>query len=165
VTVSPPSPSSVGAVVTVTAHATGCPDPVYHFDVLAPGATSYQMVQDYSTSPSLTWSTTGLAPGIYRFSVWARDAASSGTYGNSSGRWDAYDNDTVYSLTASCSAVGVSGAPSSLVGAGVAVTLTAHASGCSNPLYHFDVLAPGATNYQMVQDYSTSPSLTWNTLP
>jgi spore germination protein YaaH len=159
----PSSPVGAGGTVTLTAHASGCSNPLYHFSVLAPGATTYQMVQDYSTSPSLTWNTTGLAPGAYRFSVWARDAASSGVYGNSSGRWDAYDNDTVYSLTASCSAVGVSGAPSSPVGAGVAVTLTAHASGCSNPLYHFDVLAPGATTYQMVQDYSTSPSLTWNT--
>jgi hypothetical protein len=163
VTVSPPSPSSVGAVVTVTAHATGCPDPVYHFDVLAPGATSYQMVQDYSTSPSLTWSTTGLAPGIYRFSVWARDATSSGAYGNSAGRWDAYDNNTVYTLAPVCGAVSVTVSPPSPSSVGAVVTVTAHATGCPNPVYHFGVLAPGATTYQMVQDYSTSPTFTWNT--
>jgi len=163
VTVTPSSSTTLGTTVTVTAHATGCPNPVYHFNVMAPGATSYTVVQDYSTSPTLTWNTTGLAPGSYRFSVWARDAASSGVYGNSSGRWDAYDNGTVYSLIASCSAVGVSVAPSSPAGVGGTVTLTAHASGCTNPVYHFNVMAPGATSYTLVQDYSSSPTFTWNT--
>jgi hypothetical protein len=163
VTVSPPSPSSVGAVVTVTAHATGCNNPVYHFGVLAPGATTYQMVQDYSTSPSLTWNTTGLAPGIYRFSVWARDAASSGAYGNSAGRWDAYDNNTVYTLATVCGAVSVSVSPTSPSKVGTGVIVTAHAAGCANPLYHFSVLAPGATSYTVVQGYSSSASFTWNT--
>jgi hypothetical protein len=66
--------------------------------VLAPGATSYTVVQGNSTSATFTWNTTGLAPGTYRFSVWATDAASSGVYGNSAGRWDAYNNDTVFVL-------------------------------------------------------------------
>jgi len=166
VSVTPTSPVGIGKTVTVTALASGCPDPnpVYHFSVMAPGATTYQMVQDYSTSPSFSWNTMGLAPGTYRFSVWARDASSSGAYGNSSGRWDAYDNSTLYSLT-TCSAVAVSVAPGSAVGVGGTVTLTAQASGCPNPnpLYHFNLMAPGSTTYQMVQDYSTSPTFTWNT--
>jgi hypothetical protein len=86
--------------VTVTANASGCPNanPVYHFAVMAPGATTYTMVQDYSTSATFTWTTTGLASGTYRFSVWARDAASSGAYSNSSGAWDAYNNGLTFTI-------------------------------------------------------------------
>jgi hypothetical protein len=166
VSVAPSSPAAIGKTVTLNAHASGCPDPnpVYHFGVMAPGATTYTVVQDYSTSASFVWNTTGLAPGTYRFSVWARDANSSGAYGYSGGRWDAYDNSTVYGVT-TCSGVSVSVAPSSAAGIGKSVTLTAQASGCPNPnpVYHFGVMAPGATTYTVVQDYSTSPTFTWNT--
>jgi hypothetical protein len=47
----------------------------------------------------LTWNTTGLAPGTYHFSVWVRDTNSAGAQGNQFGTWDAYNNNTVYSLT------------------------------------------------------------------
>jgi uncharacterized protein (DUF2141 family) len=166
VSVTPTSPVGIGKTVTLTALASGCPDPnpLYHFGVLAPGASTYQLAQDYSTSPTFSWNTTGLVPGTYRFSVWARDANGSGAYGNSYGRWDSYDNSTLYNVT-TCSAVGVSVVPNSPVGIGGTVTLTVHASGCpnTNPVYHFSVLAPGATAYQMVQDYSTTSTFTWNT--
>lgn len=163
VTVSPPSPAAGGATVIVTAHATGCPNPVYHFGVMAPGSSIYQTVQDYSSSATLTWNTAGLAAGAYRFSVWARDAASPGEMGNSSGRWDAFDNNTVYTLTPACSSVSVTVSPAGPSKAGTVVVITAHASGCPNPVYHFSVLAPGTSAYQIVQDYSTSGTYTWNT--
>jgi uncharacterized protein (DUF2141 family) len=161
---SPLSAAEVGKTVTLTAAASGCPDPnpLYHFGVLAPGATTYQLAQDYSTSPTMTWNTSGLVPGTYRFSVWAKDANSFGAFGNSDGRWDAYNNDTLYTL-GGCSAVSVSTSPPSMTEVGGNVTVTATASGCTNPLYHFGVLAPGATTYQLAQDYSASPTLSWNT--
>jgi uncharacterized protein (DUF2141 family) len=159
---SPLSTAEVGGNVTLTASASGCANPLYHFGVLAPGASTYQMVQDYSTSPTLSWNTTGLVPGTYRFSVWAKDANSSGAFGNSAGRWDAYNNDTLYTLSG-CSTVSVSSSPPSTAEVGGNVTITAAASGCAHPLYHFGVLAPGASAYQLAQDYSTSPTLTWNT--
>ena len=163
VTVSPPSPAAVGTAVLVTAHATGCPNPVYHFGVLAPGATTYATVQQYSTKDSFSWTTAGKAPGQYRFSVWARDAASSGLFGNSAGRWDAYDNGTVYSLTPVCTSVSVTVTPTSPAKASTGVTVTAHATGCSSPLFHFALLAPGATTYTTVQDYSSSGVFKWTT--
>jgi uncharacterized protein (DUF2141 family) len=166
VSAAPGSPVGVGRTVTLNAQASGCPNPnpLYRFMVLAPGATSYTVVQDYVTSPTFTWNTTGLAPGTYRFSVWARDASSSGAYGNSSGRWDVYNNNTVYTLS-TCSALNLTVSPASPKGAGTTVTLTASASGCPNPnpVYHFAVLKPGATSYAVVQDYSTSRTFTWNT--
>jgi uncharacterized protein (DUF2141 family) len=167
VSVTPTSPVGTGKTVTVTALASGCPNPnpLYHYGVLAPGAATYQMVQDYSTSATFSWNTSGLVPGTYRFSVWAKDASSSGAFGNSAGRWDAYNNDTLYTLytVGGCSAVGVSSSPPSTAEVGGNVTVTATASGCAHPLYHFGVLAPGASAYQLAQDYSTSPTLTWNT--
>jgi hypothetical protein len=164
VSTSPPSSSSLGTTVTLTAQASGCPDPspLYRFALLAPGASNYQQAQAYSTSPTFSWNTTGLVPGSYRFSVWARDANSSGLFGNSDGRWDTYNNDTLYTLS-SCSSLSVSVAPASPLEVGNTVTLTAQANGCSSPLYRFSLLAPGASNYQQVQAYSSSATFSWNT--
>jgi hypothetical protein len=159
VSASPSSPQLSGTTVQLTASAATCPNPIYHFSILAPGSTTYQVVQDYSASPTFTWNTSGLAPGGYRFSVWARDATSPGNTGNSSGVWDAYNNNTVYSVTSiPCTAVNASAS-----GTGTTVTISAAASGCPHPLYHFSILAPGSTGYQVVEDYSTSASYTWNT--
>jgi spore germination protein YaaH len=163
VSVSPASPSATGSTITFTAHSAGCPDPLYHFSVLAPGAAGYQIVQAYTTSATFIWKTSALAPGTYRFSVWARDAASPGLYGNDAGRWDAYNNDMLYTLTPACSAVSVSVSPASPSATGSTITFTAHSAGCSNPLYHFSVLAPGAAGYQIVQAYTTSATFIWKT--
>ena len=161
VSVSPASPSAEGTSVTVTASAAGCSRPLYHFGIMAPGAAGYTLAQDYSTANTYSWKTAGLAAGSYRFSVWAKDASSSGTQGNSAGRWDAYNNNTVYQLTATCSSVSVTVSPGSPSARGTTVTVTAHASGCANPLYHFGVMAPNGTTYQLTQDYSTSNTYTW----
>ena len=162
----PGSSAGIGHPVTLTAGASGCPNanPVYRFSMLAPGATSYTLVQDYSATPTFAWSTAGIAPGTYRFSVWARDASSAGAYGNTSGRWDVYNNNVVYTLT-TCTALNVNTSPASPKTPGTTVTLTAGASGCPNPapVYHFALLAPGATSYTVVQDYSAGATFTWNT--
>jgi Cysteine-rich secretory protein family len=162
VVATPAASIEVGETVTLTASSTGCPDPLYHFSVLAPDSTTYVLAQDYSTSPTFTWTTAGLVPGSYRFSVWARDAASTGRFGNSSGRWDTYNNDTVLSLT-TCTSVAVEMSPSSPSARGTTVTVLASATGCSSPVFHFAVLAPNTTTYAEVQAYSSTASYTWNT--
>jgi hypothetical protein len=87
------SSASVGAVtrVTITATGSGCPNPQYQFWVLAPGAAAWQVVQPYSATTTYGWNTTGLAPGTYRWCVWARDSGSAGLYSNFGGSWHAYD--------------------------------------------------------------------------
>jgi hypothetical protein len=91
VTTSPPSPASRGTRVTITGSASGCPNPLYMFWMLAPGSSTWQPVQNYSSgSAAFTWITTGLAAGTYSFSVWSRDKSSTGRYGDSLGTWDAY---------------------------------------------------------------------------
>jgi Cysteine-rich secretory protein family len=162
----PASAAGIGTTVAIHAQAGGCPDPnpLYQFWVLPPGGTTYQLGQAYSTSSTFSWSTSGLAPGSYRFSIWARDANSSGAYGNQFGRWDSYNNDILYTLT-SCSGLQVSVSPASPAARGTTVTVTAQASGCPdpNPQYQFWVLPPGGTAYQLAQAYSASSTFTWNT--
>jgi hypothetical protein len=162
----PPSPSLVGAPIKAVASATACANPLYQFWVLPPGGNAYQLMQAYSTTATFIWNTTGLTPGDYRFSVWARDANSTGAYGNQFGRWDAYDNSLVYTLTTpACSGLNASAAPMSPTGIGTTVTVTAQVSGCTdpNPVYQFWILPPGGSAYQLQQAYSTSRTLAWNT--
>jgi acid phosphatase len=85
--------------VTVSATASGCANPQYEFWILAPGATAYTLGQAYSSSPTFAWTINGLTLGKYRINVWARDAASAGVYGNSVGRWDAYNAYLIYTLS------------------------------------------------------------------
>jgi hypothetical protein len=162
---SPPSPAMASMLVTITANASGCPNPnpVYEFWILAPGATAYTDAQPYSTSPTLSWPTTGLAPGVYRINVWARDASSPGLGSNSSGTWDTYNANLTYTLTAGCPAVSDVASPARTAMASMPVTITASASACPNPKYKFWVLAPGATAYTQGQDYSSNPTFNWNT--
>jgi hypothetical protein len=86
----------VGTTVTITGAATGCPNPRYEFFVLPPGG-SWTLLQGYSASPILTWSTGGRAAGSYRFSVWARDAGSAGVSGSPPYTYDSF-SAFLYSL-------------------------------------------------------------------
>jgi len=78
--------------VTITAAASGCPNGRYQFEMSAPGSSTWQVVQPYSSSDTFTWNTSGLSRGTYRFIVKVRDASSVGTTGsgNPNGSWDAY---------------------------------------------------------------------------
>src|SRR5262249_15478107 len=156
----PASPQNVGGSVVFTATAAGCPSPLYRFWLLSPGGSAYTMVQDYSASATFNWNTTGLVPGTYHLSVWARDANSAGASGNASGRWDTYNGSTAYTLT-SCTSVSVSTAPGTSAAHGTTVTVTANAAGCSSPQYRFYLLAPGGASYVMVGDYSSTAIFTW----
>jgi N-acetylmuramoyl-L-alanine amidase len=159
----PAASTRVGTPVTFTA--TGaCPDasPVYQFWVLAPGASSWTVVQPYSTSNTLSWSTTGKAPGGYQVAAWVRDAGSVGGFSNTFGTWDVF-NSVAYTVT-SCTGLGLSAAPPAMAAVGASVTFTATATGCPNPnpVYQFWVLAPGASSWTVAQPYSTSNTLIWS---
>jgi hypothetical protein len=163
VTAAPPSASVAGSTVVVTGHANGCPNPLYQFWTLAPGAPSWQPAQAYSTTSTFSWDTTGLAAGTYGLGVWVRDASSSGTSGNGSGRWDAYAF-AQYQVTATpCTSVSLSASPPSQAAHGTPVTVTAHASGCPNPQFEFWTLAPGAPSWQLARSYSSSNTFSWTT--
>jgi spore germination protein YaaH len=159
----PSGSAGVGTAVGVTAHASGCPNPLYQFWTKASGSSSWAVTQPYSTSNTWSWATAGKAPGAYQVAVWARDASSPGTYGNSSGRWDA-GSFSAYTVT-TCTGVGLTSAPLSSAGVGASVTFTAAARGCPNPspVYQFWLLAPGASGWTSVQGYSTANTWSWST--
>ena len=155
--IAPPTSSSAGTAVTVTAGATGCPKPLFEFWILAPGST-WKIAQAYSSTGTYNWTTTGLQSGLYRVSVWVRDASSSAGY-------DAFVPGASYTLTPTpCTSVTASTSPPSPQAAGATVTISATASGCPNPRYQFWIQAPGHS-WTIVRAYSTGASFTWNTTP
>ncbi|HAF20897.1 MAG TPA: hypothetical protein DCK96_14300 [Chloroflexi bacterium] len=152
----PPSPSVPGTAITITGSASGCPNPRYEFWILAPGSSTWTIVQAYSSSAAFNWTTTGLAAGTYHFSVWARDASSAAAY-------DTYVPGFPYMLTSTaCTAVTASAAPASPQVAGTAVTITASATGCASARYEFWTLAPGGS-WMIAQAYSPSTTYSWTT--
>jgi hypothetical protein len=152
----PASPQTAGTPVTITAGASGCPNPRYEFWILPPGG-SWAIAQAYSSSAAFNWNTTPPA-GIYRYSVWVRDASSAAGY-------DTYLPGTAYTLTSTtCTSITASTAPASPQAAGTAVTVTASASGCPNARYEFWILPPGGS-WTIAQGYSSSATFSWNTTP
>jgi spore germination protein YaaH len=151
----PASPQLPGTAVTLTASSPGCPNPLYEFWILAPGG-SWTITQAYSTSATFTWNTAGKPVGAYLYSVWVRDATSSAAY-------DAYVPGIAYTLTSPCTSATASATPGAPQAVGTAVTITAGASGCSNPRYQFWLLAPGSSTWTNVQAYSSSATFVWNT--
>ena len=113
-------------------------------------------MQAYSSSATFTWNTTPPA-GTYRYSVWVRDASSTAGY-------DTYFPGTAYTLTTTpCTSASASATPASPQTAGTTVTITASASGCSNPRYEFWVQTPGSSTWTVVLAYSSSATFNWNT--
>lgn len=162
-TPAPASPQVAGTAVTLTGAAVACPNPRYQFEMLPSGSQTWQVVQPYSATATFAWSTSGALGGAYEFIVKARDAASAGTAGSSTGTWDAYTMVS-YTLTASgCASVTAVTAPSSSAAAGSPVTITGTAAGCANPRYQFEMLAPGSQTWEVVQAYSTSNAFHWTT--
>ena len=144
----------VGTQVSVNALAQGCvhSSPSFKFWILDPGATSWRLAQDYSTSPSYAWDTSGLAPGKYRFSVWVRDSSSSAAY-------DAWNAGLYFTVTSGCSSLATSAQ------AGNPVIVRGTAAGClhPSPLYEFWILYPGASSWRLASGYTTSPTYSWPT--
>jgi spore germination protein YaaH len=165
VTIDPAAPQSTGPnTVTFTATTTVCPQPLYELWMLPPGSSTWLLVQGYSSSSSLRWNTAGAPAGAYQLSVWVRDAYSGSSI--SSGLGGSYDafSAVADSLTATpCTALTVTGTPTSPSASGTQVTITGSAT-CShpNPLYEFWMLAQGSSTWRLVQGYSTSATFNWN---
>ena len=148
------SPQIPGAHITVTGSALCAGTATYRFWVEAPGASSFTVVQDYSTSPVLNWDSTGKAMGTYTFQVDARNQGSSVVR-------DSYARMS-FGL-GPCVTPTVTTSPGSPQLAGTTVTLSASAPGCAHPLYQFWILRPGSSSWQIVQPYSTNATFSWNT--
>jgi hypothetical protein len=162
---SPASPQPAGTPVTFTGVASGCPSPLYEFWILTPGSSTWTVARAYSSTATFNWSTAGPLPaGLYHFSVWVRDASSSGMSCNSLGCLDAFVALN-YTLTSTpCTSVTAAAAPPTTSPAGTAVVFTGVATGCGNtPMYQFWILVPGSSTWVIAQGYSTSATFNWTT--
>jgi len=156
------SPQPSGAQVTLTA-SSNCPNanPQYQFWLLPPGG-AWTIARAYSTNATFNWNTTGDASGNYHFSVWVRDATSSGAFGTPPNTYDAYAALDFALQVAPCTGMSVSASPISTAAIGTSVSVTGAATGCPNPQYEFWLLPPGGT-WTLVKPYSGGATLTWNT--
>ena len=157
----PPSTATVGTTVTITGTAAGCASPLYEFWILPPGGI-WKVGHAFSTSSTFIWNTAGKPAGSYRFSVWARDATSRGTFGAAPNTYDAFSAFQYMLTTSPCTAMTSSSAPPSTTTVGTTGTIAGSTSGCPNPLYEFWILPPGGT-WRLAQPYSASSTLTWVT--
>lgn len=152
----PSSPQPVGTPVVVTGSTSGpaCTSPRYQFWLLPPGGV-WRVVQPYSSSPNFNWSTTGLAGGTYRFSVWARNVGSTSPYDT----FDAFD----YVLTTSaCTGMSASATPPASADVGTMVSVTGTATGCPNPRYEFWLRTPSGA-WSVVRGYAAGDTFIWST--
>jgi hypothetical protein len=130
---------------------------------LAPGAQAWQLAQGYGANAGLSWNTAGKPAGTYSLSIWARDNSSLGKSSNPLGSWDAYTASQFTLTTSPCGVLTVTAAPPASAPAGSAITITGAATGCPAAQYQFWVLTPGSSTWQLVQGYSSTATLNWNT--
>ena len=87
---SPPRSVVGGAVVTITALASGCPAPQYEFWIRPAPQLGWRLVQGYgggSAVTSVPWDTGGRPTGTVVFAVWARDASRQVGYDATATAW------------------------------------------------------------------------------
>ena len=149
-------PAASGTPVTWTAKASGGPMPLqYQFWKYSEVAGTWTMVQDYSTSPTYTWTPAGSDLGRHALQVWVRGAGSTAGY-------DAYRSSGIFEVRNS--PVGVAALTSSVqfpAGTGAPITWTAVASGAGPLEYSFYRFSQSTGRWTTVQAWGPSPSYTW----
>jgi spore germination protein YaaH len=136
-----------GSTIAFAESSTGCRSPQYEFWVQYPDGT-WNLKQGWGGA-SFSWSTTGMAPGVYTVHGWASSSAVT---------WDSIGTSTV-TLTG-CTSASVS--PSTTrQPIGSAVAFTASSAGCPAPVYEFWVQYPNGT-WNLKQGWGAA-SFSWST--
>jgi photosystem II stability/assembly factor-like uncharacterized protein len=149
----PSSPSAPGTTVVFTGTAT-CPGTAtYRFWIRPPGG-SWTIKQNYSTSNTFTWNTTGLPAGTYGVEVDVRNQGSTVSY-------EAVKTISYVLGVTPCTTPTLTANPTSPGATGASVTFTATTSGCPTPNYRFWVQPPGGS-WTIVQNYSSANTFVWN---
>ena len=144
------TPQIPGAKVTFRGSALCAGTSTFRFWMQPPGG-SFSVMQDYSTSSSWTWDTTGMALGTYTFELDARNQGAStvlDTYARTSFRLALCVTPTLSSDTPSPQLPTTS------------ATFTASVTCQGTPEYRFLVLPPGGT-WTVVQDYGAGNTFKW----
>jgi hypothetical protein len=168
-TASPSSPQTEGTTVQFTAQASGgSGNYEYRFSEIGPSTgNQWQVIRDYSASRSLSWDTSGKV-GDNRVAVLARNVGTtddSNIQNSMLFTIDAAPSDNPSPAPQQPTSVTLSSSRWSPEPEGVVVQFTASASGGSGDYeYRFSERGPSTGNqWQVIRDYSTSRSLSWDT--
>ena len=145
------SPQLPGAKITFTATGTCQGTPEYRFSETAPGAAK-TVVQDYSTTATLPWDTTGNPYGAYGFAVDVRVKGVSAA---------AEASQSMTFLLTSCIGAALTTDKSSPQPTGTSVGLSGSATCVGSPQYRFSIQPPGGV-MSVVQDFGSTSTFAWN---
>ncbi len=144
------APQPGNTPITFTAAATGGLGP-YQYRWWVHDGVSWQMVRDWTTSPSFTW-TPSTANANYRVNAWIKSA-------NSTTATFDVDGSMKFPITAPLQ-VALSANRTAPQIQGTSVSFTATASGGRAPSQYRWWVHDG-TSWQLVKEWSTSPTFTW----
>jgi hypothetical protein len=151
-----PSPLAQGSPITWTPQVSGGTAPLeYRYYRAQTYVTPYELVQDWSTVSTYTWTPTSADTGDWTIQVQVRSAGASATESNqfSSIRITIGDPAIVSGLTADNASPQTQGSP---------ITWTPQVNGGIAPLeYRFYRAKTYITDYVLVQDWSTNSTYRW----
>jgi len=127
----------------------------YRFWFRNPNTNTWTMTQDWSTSNTYSWDTTGLPTGSWDMQVWVRDVPGANYQAY-------YGRPFELTATAACTSESTTATPNPVV-KGNTVTFANSAGTCPSPEFLVYHLAPGGT-YQLDSGYSAANSTyLWDT--
>jgi len=144
------APQAPNTPITLTASATGGTAPYKYCWWLHDG-TSWLLLRDWTTSPTLTWTPTS-ANANYVVTAWIKDANST------TATWDV-NGSIAFPIIAPVQGA-ISANRTSPQVRGAQITFTAAASGGKAP-YQYQWWMYNGASWQMVRDWTTSSSFTW----
>jgi uncharacterized protein (DUF1800 family) len=154
ITPSPSLPRVWGTPITWTVSASGGTPPLQYRFYREDGGV-WNMVQDYSTGNTYTWTPTINDVGQHDLAVWVKSAGSPNPY-------DAVGDFGFFNIVYAVNISSLSANPGLPRPVGTTITFTASASGSPGPiLYRFWRMDHGT--WTMVQDYSTTNIYVWPT--
>ncbi|HKW59009.1 MAG TPA: glycoside hydrolase family 18 protein [Candidatus Dormibacteraeota bacterium] len=148
-TTAPSSPEPPGAVMHLTATASGCTSPTYEFWVQYPNGT-WSMRRSWG-GPTWDWNTAGLPLGDYTVHVWANQS------GDPLGTYESFGELTFRLATLPpCSSATASPTTATQV-IGTKVTFTATSTGCGTPQYAYWVQDPSG-KWSLARPFTLDPA-------
>ncbi len=149
---SPALPKPAGTPITWTATASGSPTPLQYRFWLYSTASGWTMLRDYSTSNTFSW--TPSQAGQYDIAVWVKVSGSNNAY-------DAVRDTGLFTITAAATISSLVASPAPPRSVGTPMMWTATASGSPGPLQYRFWRYSASSGWTIVQDYSTSNTLSW----
>src|SRR5205807_1320141 len=153
VTADKPAPQDVGTSITFAANASGGTVP-YQYKWWLWNGSAWNVAQDWSASPTFTWTPRGADAGG-RFSSWVRSS------GNLTDAFESYKLTSFAIVPPPPATItAVTADKSAPQPPGTTVTFTATATGGKAP-YQFKWWVYDGTTWMMAQDWSASPTFAW----